>query len=1011
MVEQYIIQAETLMRMANALRNITGNSTGTFTPAEMADVVSHLYVEPACSDEIIATVNSSGYIVIDHNNAPDVDLSTVNGLIGIWVQGSANQEVPIYAMAADDNAVAVQIGGSGPSYTTFMSNDPSALSITKNSVRYLIDPNCLIADSTDIHTFRVRLVYSDTLADRPEIELQDKIVVPSFNEQVVAPDSGYDGLSSVTVEAVPTTEQATPQIDISTSGLITASAAQTEGYVSSGTKSATMQLATQSAKTVTPGTTNQVAVASNVYATGEVTVSGDANLKAENIAEGVKIFGVEGTHIGGIKLPTLTNEGSAADLLNGKELIDGDGNVVTGSILTKSSDDLLTNGPTVTVPSGYYSTQASKSVSTAEQAVPSISVSNAGLITASATQAEGYVSAGTKTATQQLSTQAAKTVTPTKSSQTAVSAGVYTTGAVSVGAIPDEYITTTDATAASGDILSGKTAYVNGSKVTGSIATKTASNLTASGATVTVPAGYYATDATKSVSTATRAETTISTTADDTSDKLTITASNNQGTGYVTGANKTATTTISLTASGATVTASDGSKSISKSVATATQATPSVSVDANGLITASATQTAGYVSAGTKSGTKQLTVQAAKTVTPTKSSQTAVAKNVYTTGAVTVDAIPAEYITTTDATVSADEIFAGETAYANGSKVTGTFTIDNELSTQDNLITQIQTALQNKASGVALPALSNPASASDMLSGKEAINGIGQKITGTIATKTSSNLTASGATVTVPAGYYASQATKSVSTATQATPSVSVSSSGLITASATQTAGYVAAGTKSGTKQLTTQAAKTVTPSTSSQTAVASGVYTTGAVTVAAIPSTYVKPSATKAATTYTPTTSNQTIAAGTYCSGAQTIKGDANLKAENIAEGVSIFGITGTHSGGGGSGGGSSTAGEWVSLSSLPIGATPRIAEPDSKTYYYYEVPNNCNGVIFRYRVPNSFDAYYITYKNSANYFVTTTCGNYGTMTDTDNTGSTITLAMTAVAESCAVLPIYKIG
>jgi hypothetical protein len=58
--------------------------------------------------------------------------------------------------------------------------------------------------------------------------------------------------------------------------------------------------------------------------------------------------------------------------------------------------------------------------------------------------------------------------------------------------------------------------------------------------------------------------------------------------------------------------------------------------------------------------------------------------------------------------------------------------------------------------------------------------------------------------------------------------------------------------------------------------------------------------------TTYTPTTSNQTIAAGTYCSGAQTIKGDANLKAENIAEGVSIFGVTGTHSGGsGGSGGG----------------------------------------------------------------------------------------------------------
>lgn len=94
---------------------------------------------------------------------------------------------------------------------------------------------------------------------------------------------------------------------------------------------------------------------------------------------------------------------------------------------------------------------------------------------------------------------------------------------------------------------------------------------------------------------------------------------------------------------------------------------------------------------------------------------------------------------------------------------------------------------------------------------------------------------------------------------------------------------------------VTKQAAKTITPSTSSQTAVTSGVYTTGAVTVAAIPSSYVKPSATKAATTYTPTTSNQTIAAGTYCSGAQTIKGDSNLVAGNIKSGVSIFGVAGT--------------------------------------------------------------------------------------------------------------------
>ena len=49
-----------------------------------------------------------------------------------------------------------------------------------------------------------------------------------------------------------------------------------------------------------------------------------------------------------------------------------------------------------------------------------------------------------------------------------------------------------------------------------------------------------------------------------------------------------------------------------------------------------------------------------------------------------------------------------------------------------------------------------------------------------------------------------------------------------------------------------------------------------------------------KAAATYTPTTSDQTIAADQYLSGAQTVKGDVNLVASNILQGVSIFGVNG---------------------------------------------------------------------------------------------------------------------
>ena len=53
--------------------------------------------------------------------------------------------------------------------------------------------------------------------------------------------------------------------------------------------------------------------------------------------------------------------------------------------------------------------------------------------------------------------------------------------------------------AAAGQILSGYSAYVDGAEVKGSIATKSSSDLTASGATVSVPAGYYASAASKAI--------------------------------------------------------------------------------------------------------------------------------------------------------------------------------------------------------------------------------------------------------------------------------------------------------------------------------------------------------------------------------------------------------------------------------------------------------------------------------------------------------------------------------
>lgn len=59
----------------------------------------------------------------------------------------------------------------------------------------------------------------------------------------------------------------------------------------------------------------------------------------------------------------------------------------------------------------------------------------------------------------------------------------------------------TDTTAAAGDVLSGKYFYTSaGTKTQGSIASKSSSDLTASTLTVTAPAGYYASNASKTLS-------------------------------------------------------------------------------------------------------------------------------------------------------------------------------------------------------------------------------------------------------------------------------------------------------------------------------------------------------------------------------------------------------------------------------------------------------------------------------------------------------------------------------
>ena len=132
--------------------------------------------------------------------------------------------------------------------------------------------------------------YASASVNVPEPVMQSKSISPSTSIQTVTADSGYDGLSDVTVDAMPTGALGAPTVNAST-GAVTASVA-TSGYLdTSATK--TLQLTTKSSAIITPGTMDQ-AIAAGQYLTGTQTIKGDANLIPGNIISGKSIFGVSG---------------------------------------------------------------------------------------------------------------------------------------------------------------------------------------------------------------------------------------------------------------------------------------------------------------------------------------------------------------------------------------------------------------------------------------------------------------------------------------------------------------------------------------------------------------------------------------------------------------------------------------------------------------------------------------------------------------------------------------------
>lgn len=192
-----------------------------------------------------------------------------------------------------------------------------------------------------------------------------------------------------------------------------------------------------------------------------------------------------------------------------------------------------------------------------------------------------------------------KIVTPTESAQTITAdAGYYALDEVNVGAISSTYV---------------------GSGIT----RRSSTDLTASGATVTVPSGYYAEQASKSVTSGT-AGTPTATKGTVSNHSVTVTPSVTNTTGYIIGGTKNGTAvTVSASelVSGTYTVDSSGTKDVtnyvSASVPAGTAGTPSASkgtVSNHSVsVTPSVTNQTGWITGSTKTGTA-VTVTASELV-------------------------------------------------------------------------------------------------------------------------------------------------------------------------------------------------------------------------------------------------------------------------------------------------------------------------------------------------------------------------------------------------------------